>query len=116
MNPDHILTTIKTALLTNNPIMSGPCPPREIVDLFDMQVASYDGSAWTLVNKIRPNYMRLSSHAMLAGKRKLGGRNQDNFLSRNVYLRNRFKRERIHSYEEKEPSCKFDQEWYPWQR
>lgn len=115
-NPDDILNTIRTMLRSNRVIMFGPIPSPEIAKALGMEVVRLgDSWAWTLMNEKRPEYVPLTAGSYLASERRITSRSQM-VVTRNVYLRYLFRRERNRALAAREPSQKFGEGWYPWLR
>lgn len=115
-NPDDVLNTIRTMLRSNRVIMFGTQPSPEIAKAMGMEVVRLgDGWAWTIMNEKRPEYVPLSPGAYLASERRAMSRAQM-VVTRNVYLRYLFRRERNRALAAREPSQKFGEGWYPWLR
>ncbi len=116
-NPDEIVNTIRVMLRSNAVLMFGPAPERFIVEALGMELIPIgNGYAWTIMNEKRPDYVPLSPTAYLASERRSQGRASQMVVSRNVYLRYLFRRERSRSLAASTPEQKSAQGWYPWLR
>lgn len=117
MDPNELMSTIRTMIESNQTIMQGPQPDHDLARALGMEVIHLGGNfAWTIANEKRPEYMQLSPSAYLASDRRTGGRHAMQVVSRNVYLRHLFRRERNRALAESSPSQKSLEGWYPWQR
>lgn len=117
MDANELLSTIKVMIESNQTIMFGPQPDQNVAEALGMQVVPLGGGlAWTIANEKRPEYMQLSPSAYLASDRRSLGRTTQQVVSRNVYLRYLFRRERNRSLADSSPEQKSLEGWYPWQR
>lgn len=117
MDPAELMSTIRTMIDSNQTIMQGPLPDRDLCKALEMEVIPLGGYYyWTIAHEKRPEYMQLSPSAYLASDRRSGGRNSMQVVSRNVYLRYLFRKARNLALASATPSQKSSEEWYPWRR
>lgn len=117
MDANELLNTIRTMIESNQTVMYGPQPDRNVAEGLGMEVIPLGGNfAWTIANEKRPEYMQLSPSAYLASDRRMGTRVAQQVVSRNVYLRYMFRRERNRALAAASPEQKSGEGWYPWLR